>query len=251
MTDVTDLGLPIGARLEGWTPPAPPAFSTLEGRTCRIERLDAARHGADLWTALSADRAGALWTYLPNGPFETRAAFYAFLAPLPESRDPLFYAVRPLGPDGAPGPATGFFSFLRIAPALGSIELGFITFSPAMQRTVAASEAMILMIRWAFEAGYRRFEWKCNALNAPSRRAAERLGLSFEGVFRQMQIVKGRNRDTAWFAAIDSEYPALRAAYESWLAPENFDAEGRQKTALSAMTAPLLWMRDPDGDAAG
>lgn len=248
MNDLTASGRPIGPRVEGWRPPETPAFKRLEGRACLVERLDAERHGDGLWRAFRADETGAMWDYLLAGPFEDRAAFDAFLAPLPASTDPLFYAVRPLGPNGAPGPATGFQSLLRIAPEAGSIELGYISFSPEMQRTRAASEAMMLMIQWAFEAGYRRFEWKCNALNAPSRSAAQRLGLSYEGVFRQMQIAKGRNRDTAWFAATDGDWKAgLRDAYAQWLLDENFDAEGRQKRSLSAMTAPYLVLTDPDG----
>ncbi len=247
MTEIRSAERPVGPIVEGWRAPEIPSFESLDGRACRLERLDAARHGDDLWRAFSADAAGAMWDYLPAGPFADRAAFDAFLAPLPASMDPLFYAVRPYDASGQPGPATGFQSFLRIAPANGSIELGFITFSPQMQRTRAAGEAMMLMIRWAFEAGYRRFEWKCNALNAPSRRAAERLGLSYEGVFRQMQIVKGRNRDTAWFAATDGDWNnGIRDAYAHWLAEENFDEAGRQRTSLSALTAPMLFQRDPE-----
>jgi RimJ/RimL family protein N-acetyltransferase len=136
-------------------------------------------------------------------------------------------------------------SYLRIQPQAGSIELGHINFAARLQRTRAATEAMVLLIGAAFEAGYRRFEWKCDALNRPSRRAAERLGLSYEGVFRQASVVKGRNRDTAWFAAIDAEWPALRAAYETWLAPANFDAGGLQAQSLSALTRPILVSADP------
>jgi RimJ/RimL family protein N-acetyltransferase len=149
------------------------------------------------------------------------------------SDDPLFFSFAPEGEDAA-----GFGSYLRITPEAGSIEVGFLAFSPRLQRSVAATEAMYLMMKWAFEAGYRRYEWKCDALNAPSRRAAQRLGLSYEGVFRQATVVKGRNRDTAWFAAIDAEWPALEAAFQTWLAPENFDADGRQKTSLRELTRP-------------
>jgi RimJ/RimL family protein N-acetyltransferase len=155
--------------------------------------------------------------------------------------DPWFVALI----DRATGRAAGVASYLRIDPAAGSIEVGHINLAPAIQRTRAATEAMYLMMRWAFEAGYRRYEWKCNALNLGSRRAAERYGLSFEGVFRQATVVKGRNRDTAWFAAIDGEWPALKAAFETWLAPANFDAGGRQLTPLSTLTRPILVTSDP------
>ena len=136
-------------------------------------------------------------------------------------------------------------SYLRVDPEMGSIELGHINFSPALQRTRAATDAMFLMMQWAFDVGYRRFEWKCNALNHPSRRAAERLGFSFEGVFRQAAVVKGRNRDTAWFAAIDADWPALKAAYDAWLTPNNFDTEGRQHERLGDLTALVRVSKDP------
>ena len=138
------------------------------------------------------------------------------------------------------GSAAGVASYLRIAPDSGSIEVGHINLSPLLQRTPGATEAMYLMLKWVFEAGYRRYEWKCDALNAPSRRAALRLGLSYEGVFRQATTYKGRNRDTAWYAAIDAEWPALKAAFETWLDPANFDAPGRQRQSLSALTRPIL-----------
>lgn len=153
----------------------------------------------------------------------------------------MFFAIKDKRADQWRGVA----SYLRIAPQAGSIEVGHINFAPALQRSPAATDAMYQMMRWAFGAGYRRFEWKCDALNIGSRRAAQRLGLSFEGIFRQAAVVKGRNRDTAWFAAIDSEWPALSAAFETWLAPENFDAGGRQRQSLSGLTAPGLAARDP------
>jgi RimJ/RimL family protein N-acetyltransferase len=153
----------------------------------------------------------------------------------------MFYAIR----NEETGLWEGVASYLRITPAAGTIEVGHINLSKPLQRTRAATEAMVCMMRWAFGAGYRRYEWKCDARNLPSRRAAERLGLSYEGVFRQAAVVKGRNRDTAWFAAIDGEWPALEAAFEAWLDPANFDAGGRQRRALSALTAPVLVARDP------
>ncbi|NDU99914.1 GNAT family N-acetyltransferase [Pseudoroseicyclus tamaricis] len=227
---------PLGPLVEGWSPPPPPDDAAMEGRHCRLERLRP-EHGPALWEAFAGH--DWLWDYMPSGPFESLAAFESWLAPLPESRDPLFYAVLV---DGRP---LGMHALLRIAPEAGSIELGHICLSPTLQRSPAATEAMVLPICRAFEAGYRRFEWKCNALNAPSRRAAERLGLSFEGIFRQALVVKGRNRDTAWFAAVDADWPALRAAYETWLSPDNFDASGQQRRRLSTLTAPVLAARSP------
>ena len=155
--------------------------------------------------------------------------------------DPLFYAIKNLETAHIEGVA----SYLRIAPEAGSIEVGSITFGPALQRTRAATDAMYLMMKWAFEAGYRRYEWKCNALNMPSRRAAQRLGFSYEGIFRQAAVVKGRNRDTAWFAAIDAEWPGLREAFEAWLSPANFDAEGKQRERLGDLTSLVRVSSDP------
>jgi RimJ/RimL family protein N-acetyltransferase len=152
------------------------------------------------------------------------------------TRDPLFFAVV----DPASGEAVGVASYLRISPSCGSIEVGHLHFSPKLQRMPAATEAMYLMMLHAFELGYRRYEWKCDSLNEASRNAALRLGLSFEGIFRQAVVVKGRNRDTAWFAAIDKEWPALREAFEKWLSPSNFDADGRQRVSLSSLTRPIL-----------
>jgi RimJ/RimL family protein N-acetyltransferase len=181
-----------------------------------------------------------MWDYMPVGPFATAADLADWIAAVEPSTDPLFFSFVPRGE-----PPAGFGSYLRIAPEAGSIEVGFLSFSPRLQRSVAATEAMYLMMRWAFEAGYRRYEWKCNALNLASRRAAQRLGFSYEGVFRQAAVVKGRNRDTAWFAVIDAEWPRLRQAFEAWLAPGNFDAEGVQKVSLRDLTRPVLVCTDP------
>ena len=233
MTDTTPLGDPIGAALPGWTAPPRPSRVATEGRYCRLEPL-CVDHAEALFAAHGHDKAGRNWTYMPNGPFDTVDAYRDWVWEAAASADPLHYTV--ITGDGPVGTA----SYLRIAPTAGSIEVGYITYSPLLQRTRAATETMYLMMRWAFEAGYRRYEWKCNALNQPSRDAALRLGLSYEGVFRQAQIVKGRNRDTAWYAAIDSEWPAISAAMERWLDPANFDADGRQKQSLSALTRPIL-----------
>ena len=189
---------------------------------------------------------GRNWTYLAQDPFERYDDFEAWVARSAESADPQFYAVLSApstDSSAASSAAVGVASYLRITPAAGTIEVGHIHFSPRLQHTPAATEAMYLMMRRAFELGYRRYEWKCDALNAPSRRAAQRLGFSYEGEFRQALVTKGRNRDTAWYACIDREWPALSAAFETWLDPDNFDANGRQRQALSALTAPLLVAR--------
>jgi RimJ/RimL family protein N-acetyltransferase len=211
----------------------------MEGRHVRLERLNPAAHAAEIHAANRAS--DAIWDYLPYGPFATEADWRAWAESMAGLADPWFYALRDL----RTGRAAGVASFLRITPAAGSIEVGHINLSPTLQQTPAATEAMALMMGWAFDAGYRRYEWKCDALNLPSRRAAARLGLSYEGIFRQAAVVKGRNRDTAWFAAIDSEWPALSAAFARWLDPANFDADGRQRSSLSSLTAPLLAVRDP------
>ncbi len=235
MTCTNALGQPVGDPLPDWTPPPAPAATPLSGRYCRLEPLDAARHGAALFAAFAADRTGANWTYLPYGPFADEAAFTAWIASVAGGSDPLFFAVI----DGQ-GQAVGIVSYLRITPAHGCIEIGHLHFSEALKHTPAATEALWLWLREAFALGYRRVEWKCNALNAPSRRAAQRLGFSFEGVFRQANVSKGRNRDTAWYGMIDADWPALAAAFDTWLAPENFNATGEQRASLSALTRPLL-----------
>jgi RimJ/RimL family protein N-acetyltransferase len=233
---LNNLGQPIGFPLPGWAPPPTPPREPMEGRYCRLEPLDPDRHAADLFAADTADAEGRSWTYLAYGPFRTLSDYRAWMAATCLGDDPLFSAII----DKAAGKPAGVASYLRITPAAGSIEVGHLHYSPHLQRSPAATEAMFLMMRWAFESGYRRYEWKCNALNAASRAAAQRLGLSFEGVFRQAAVSKGRNRDTAWYAAIDAEWPALREAFLAWLAPDNFDGEGRQRTRLSDLTRPLL-----------
>ena len=211
----------------------------MTGRYAVLEPL-----GADHAAGLHAAYAGtdALWDYLPYGPHPDLAAQADWVKQWAGRADPVFYAIRDRDAGDRIG---GVASWLRIAPEAGSIEVGHINFGPALQGSRAATEAMALMMGWAFGAGYRRYEWKCNALNLASRRAAERLGLSFEGVFRQAAVIKGRNRDTAWFAAIDREWPALKAAFDAWLDPANFDAAGRQRRRLSELTRPILVARDP------
>ncbi|MBS0374372.1 MAG: GNAT family N-acetyltransferase [Proteobacteria bacterium] len=234
-----ELGLPVGAPVPGWHPPPRPPRTPLTGRHCRLEPADPARHAADLHAANARDAEGRMWVYLAYGPFATEEDYRRWLASSVAGDDPVFYAVI----DAATGRAVGLASFLRIDPANGVIEVGHLAFSPALQRTVAATEAIFLMMRWVFESGYRRFEWKCNALNEPSRRAAQRFGFSYEGTFRQAVISKGRNRDTAWYAMIDAEWPALSAAYGRWLADGNFDPAGRQRVALGELTGPVLKSR--------
>jgi RimJ/RimL family protein N-acetyltransferase len=176
------------------------------------------------------------WTYLSYGPFRTLANYRSWMSAYCLGDDPLFFAIV----DRADGQPAGVASYLRVAPDSGSIEVGHIHYSPRLRRRPAATEAMYLLMERAFELGYRRYEWKCDALNAASRAAAQRLGLSFEGVFRQATVYKGRNRDTAWYAAIDAEWPKLRAAFVAWLDPGNFDAAGQQRTRLADLTRPIL-----------
>jgi RimJ/RimL family protein N-acetyltransferase len=231
-----ELGQPIGAPLPGWSPPPRPPRQALVGRYCQVVPLDAERHAAELFEANAADADGAMWTYLAVGPYDRLDEYAESVRQRSASADPQFYAIV----DGASQRAAGMASYLRIDPPAGSIEVGHLAFAPALQRTRAATEAMYLMARQVFELGYRRYEWKCDALNARSRAAAQRFGFSFEGIFRQATVYKGRNRDTAWFAMIDREWPALQAAYERWLAPENFDAQGRQRQSLSELTGAAL-----------
>jgi len=208
----------------------------MAGDYARLERLDASQHAHDLHEANCADATGRIWAYLPYGPFTDLAHYAGWLESAAPSTDPMFYAIRDL----ETGQIGGVASYLRIAPQSGSIEVGHINLAPPLQQTRAGTEAIYLMMRWAFDAGYRRFEWKCDALNARSCAAAVRYGLTFEGVFRQATVVKGRNRDTAWYAAIDAEWPFLKDAIESWLAPSNFGPDKRQNCSLRDSTIAAL-----------
>ena len=230
---LNSLGQPIGDPVDGWSPRPRPAAPDLEGRYARLERLDPDRHARALYDANALDATGANWTYLPIGPFESFEAYDAWLRRMAPGDDPWFYAVI----DRASGRPVGVASYLRIDPPAGSIEVGHINFSPLAQRTSVATEAMFLMMQYAFALGYRRYEWKCDALNAPSRAAAERLGFVFEGLFRQALVYTGRNRDTAWYSIVDREFPALAGAFEAWLAAGNRDAAGRQIRRLSDLIA--------------
>ncbi len=209
-----------------------PQRTQLAGRIVTLVPLDPEAHAASLYTKTHGPEKEQIWQYMGDGPFESREAFDESLRKKAASADPLFFAIL----DNASGQCVGYASFLRIEPAHRCIEVGNIVFTPQLQRTAGATEAMYLMARHVFDdLGYRRYEWKCNALNEPSRRAALRFGFSFEGIFRQHMIIKGRNRDTAWFAMLDHEWPARRESFERWLDPRNFDAEGRQKVSLASL----------------
>ena len=222
---------PIGP-LVAPQPAERPQRVTLPGRHVTLVPLDADKHSDVLFAGANGGDKDRLWTYLFDGPYADLAAFKTAMIEREKSPDPFFFTVI----DNASGLPVGYQSFLRIEPAQRVIEVGAILYTPALQRTIGATEAQYLFARHAFDTlGYRRYEWKCNALNAPSRRAALRLGFAFEGVFRQHMIVKGRNRDTAWFSMLDSEWPHRRAAFERWLAPENFDAAGRQRVSLASL----------------
>lgn len=238
----TSPDLPIGESID----PAParrPSGVTLPGRCATLEPLDAARHGGSLYDAVRGH--DAAWLYLFEPPPQSREEFDQRIRAKAESSDRVYFAIV----DERAGTASGYASYLRIEPAHRCIEVGDILFTPAIQRTRAATDAMFLMARHAFEdLGYRRYEWKCDALNAPSMRAAVRLGFTFEGIFRQHMIVKGRNRDTAWFAMLDDEWPARKAAFERWLDPSNFGPDGRQRVALGALNGADA-TRVPDGTA--
>jgi RimJ/RimL family protein N-acetyltransferase len=227
LSDAPVAALP-GARI----PPRVP----LARSVARVEPLDPAAHAEELYAASHGPAGGeALWRFLSYGPWPTLERFRDWLRDCAAVHDPIFYAIR----DGA-GRACGMASYLNIAPKNASIEIGHIWLAPVLQRTQAATEALFLLMRHAMDdLGYRRLEWKCDALNAPSRRAARRLGFRFEGIFHQHMIVKGRNRDTAWYSLLDHEWPAVRAAIDSWLSPANFDASGRQRRSLSEMMGAL------------
>jgi RimJ/RimL family protein N-acetyltransferase len=222
--EAPQLGAPVDP-----TPAALPGPAVLAGRFGRVEKLDASRHGDELWKAVRGhDR---IWTYMSYGPFADAAAFSAWLAGRTQLTDPYYYAVL-----DANGRALGVATLVEIRPAMRVIEVGHIVYSGSLQRTPLATEAQYLLARYAFETlGYRRYEWKCNVFNTASRRAAARYGFNFEGIFRQHMIVKGRSRDTAWFSILDGEWPARKHAFEAWLAPDNFDAAGRQKVSLGAL----------------
>jgi RimJ/RimL family protein N-acetyltransferase len=213
--------------LDHWTPIPLPMRKPMHGRTVMLEPLDASTHAAPLWQAVKGH--DEVWQWLFDGPFANEAEFTADIARKQAATDRIFFAIIP----AATGRAAGYASYLRMEPTHGVIEVGNILYSPALQRTTAATEAMFLMARHIFEdLGYRRYEWKCNAENTHSRRAAQRLGFTFEGIFRQHMVIKRRNRDTAWFAMLDHEWPARKQAFKRWLDASNFDPDGRQIESL-------------------
>lgn len=227
---VNRFGQPIGPELPGWQPRERPQRVTLTGRHARLEPLDPAHHGDALATAFATDD-GRMWTYLGAGPFADRGALDTFLTEQAGHDDPLHFAIL----DATTHQAAGTLALMRQDPAAGVIEIGWVTLSPGLQRTTAATEAFFLALTYVFDAlGYRRCEWKCDALNAPSQEAARRLGFTFEGTFRQDRIYKGRSRDTAWLSVTDAEWPAIRDGFTSWLDPSNFDESGRQRRTLAA-----------------
>ncbi|QND53952.1 GNAT family N-acetyltransferase [Phyllobacterium sp. 628] len=222
--------------LKNWTPRPSPAHENIEGRYVTLEPLNAAKHGDGLYEASSVADADDRFRYLFEAPATDRPAFNAWLEKVEASKDPLFFAVT----DKRSGKVAGRQTLMRIDPNFGVIEIGNIYWGPLISRKPAATEAQYLFASYIFDTlGYRRYEWKCNNANAPSKRAAERFGFKFEGVFRQHMVQKGQNRDTAWFSIIDSEWPALRAAYHAWLAPDNFDANGQQIKRLEDLRADL------------
>jgi RimJ/RimL family protein N-acetyltransferase len=222
---------PLGALVENWKAPVFPPKENMVGRFCKLAPLDVERDAKALYEAFSLDTAGANWTYLPYGPFESFTAFEAWLITVNLGNAPLFFTIFDLKTDKA----VGVGSYLRIDPKNGSIEVGHLNFSPLLQRTPIATEAMYLMMKNAFDLGYRRYEWKCNDLNEPSKNAALRYGFTYEGTFRQSNVIKGRNRDTAWYSVIDTEWQSVQAAFETWLSPDNFYENGLQKKRLKEL----------------
>ena len=228
------LGQPVGAPVPNWSPRPKPPRTPITGRYCRVEMLDPAKHAADLFAGNKLDVEGRNWTYLAYGPFERFDDYRAWQETVATSEDPLFHTIL----DADSGKAIGIASLMRIDPANGVIEVGHINYSPLLQRKPHATEAMYLLMKRVFdELGYRRYEWKCDNCNGPSKAAAERYGFTFEGLFRQATVYKGRNRDTAWFSITDKEWPAIKRGFEQWLAPANFDAAGGQRSKLAELIA--------------
>jgi len=227
-TSFSNLKQETGIPLPEWAPCPLPKKTNLQGHYCRLEPLTAEQHSANLWRAFNTDTERRIWTYLPYGPFHDQSQLEAWIDSACLGNDPLFYAIV----DQKSGQALGVASYLRIQPEVGVIEVGHINYSPALQQTTAATEAMYLMMKNAFELGYRRYEWKCDNLNLGSKAAAKRLGFSYDGLFKQATIYKGRNRDTAWFSILDSAWPNLKTSYEKWLAIDNFNSAGHQHYGL-------------------
>jgi RimJ/RimL family protein N-acetyltransferase len=232
-----NINQPIGFPVTSWHECPHPRGSNMKGRFCRLEPIDIVAHEHDLFDAFTLDLNHHNWTYLPYGPFEQFDDFQSWLESTCRGDDPCFFSVIDLDT----GKAIGVASYLRITPAVGVIEVGHIHFSPLMQGTPISTEAMYLMMALIFDdLGYRRYEWKCDALNQPSCRAAERLGFMFEGIFRQATLYKNRNRDTAWYSILNSEWPVIKSVFENWLNPDNFKDDGQQKASLSGLMQSAL-----------
>lgn len=230
MTHLNEYGQPIGNPVSDWSPRPLPPHATIEGRFCRLEPINAKRHGAELFAANASATDERAWTYLFSEPFHHYDEFHSYLEKVETSLDPLFFAIV----DNKTQRSVGYLSLMRIDHVHGVIEVGHINYSPLLQRTPAGTEAIYLLMKLAFSTlGYRRFEWKCDSLNVPSRNAALRYGFTFEGIFRQAVIYKGRSRDTAWFSIIDSEWRTIKEALEIWLSPDNFELDGSQRTSLA------------------
>lgn len=238
---VNPWGQPIGQEVPGWRPPSRPESKPLAGRHCRLEPLNADRHADELWDAWNERPSESHWTYLPYGPFPTADAHREWIRQSSASSDPLFLAVIDLHS----GRASGWVAWMRITPETGCLEVGHIVLAPRLQRQTAATEALFLLIGEAFRLGFRRVEWKCDALNAPSRAAALRLGFQFEGIFRQALVYRGRNRDTAWYSVLDHEWVHLLPGYTRWLAPENFGFDGVQRERLGVFLRPSTTAGSP------
>ena len=230
----------FGEIVESFSIPQHPKGISIEGKLVDLKPLIASEFAEELFISNAIDKQGINWTYLPYGPFESRADYEKWIKSFEKGDDPIFFAII----SKKLKKAIGIASFLRINPAQGLIEVGHINYSPLLQKTTEATEAMFLMMKWVFDNGYRRYEWKCNALNLKSRRAAQRLGFSYEGVFRQMTISKGRNRDTAWFAIIDKEWAEIEKCFDQFLSESNFDNNGKSKVSLTSLTESLLYKVD-------
>lgn len=233
---LNEFGQAVGASLVDWSEPSLPPRAVLSGTYCQVEPLNPAKHARALSEICVSDTQARDWTYMAFGPFSTASEVHEWVEDYSQRAHSPYYAIV----DSKSRLPTGVVCYLRMDPSHGSIEIGGIVYSDQLKRTAAATEAIFLLAQNVFDLGYRRCEWKCDSLNEASRRAALRLGFSFEGIFRQAVIYKGRNRDTAWYSIIDRDWPDLRRAYLRWFAPDNFDSAGRQKTRLSDLTQPLL-----------
>ena len=229
-----------GEIIKEFVVPPHPKGITIEGNLVNLKPLVSNQFANELFQSNAIDKDDLNWTYLPYGPFENLEDYSKWIESFEGSNDPVFFAII----SKKLKKAIGIASYLRINPAIGSIEVGHINFSPLLQRTTEATESMYLMMKWVFDNGYRRYEWKCNALNLKSRNAAQRLGFSYEGVFRQMTIAKGRNRDTAWFAMIDKEWQSIERSFNEFLSESNFELNGKPKISLSSLTQPILYKLD-------